>query len=94
MDLDRYFRFIVAAGETPAGKPAPDPYRQAAKLHGHSPESCVAIEDSRWGIASAKSAGLWCIGITHTYPVSELLEADAIVTSLAELTPDLIKNLT
>jgi beta-phosphoglucomutase len=92
--LDRYFRFIVAAGETPAGKPAPDPYRQAAKLHGHSPESCVAIEDSRWGIESAKSAGLWCIGITHTYPVSELLDADAIVSSLAELTPELIKNLT
>ena len=92
--LNRYFRFIVAAGETPAGKPAPDPYRQAAKLHGYPPESCVAIEDSRWGIESAKSAGLWCIGITHTYPVSELLEADAIVSSLAELTPDLIRNLT
>ena len=86
--LDRYFRFIVAAGETPAGKPAPDPYRKAAKLHGHAPASCVAIEDSRWGIESAKSAGLWCIGITHTYPVSELLEADAIVSSLAELTPE------
>jgi beta-phosphoglucomutase len=92
--LDRYFQFIVAAGETPAGKPAPDPYRKAAALHGHPPEACVAIEDSRWGIASAKAAGLWCIGITHTYPVAELLEADAIVTSLAELTPDLMRTLT
>ncbi len=79
-------------GETPAGKPAPDPYRKAAALHGHPPAACVAIEDSRWGIESAKAAGLWCIGITHTYPVSELLEADAIVTSLAELTPELITN--
>ena len=92
--LDRYFQFIVAAGETPAGKPAPDPYRKAAALHRHPPEACVAIEDSRWGIESAKAAGLWCIGITHTYPVAELLEADAIVTSLAELTPDLIRRLT
>ncbi len=92
--LGRYFQFIVAAGETPAGKPAPDPYRKAAALHGHPPEACVAIEDSRWGIESAKAAGLWCIGITHTYPVAELLEADAIVTSLAELTPDLIRTLT
>jgi beta-phosphoglucomutase len=91
--LNRYFRFIVAAGETTAGKPAPDPYRQAAKLHGQSPESCVAIEDSRWGIESAKSAGLWCVGITHTYPVPELLEADGIVSSLAELTPELIRTL-
>ncbi len=91
--LDRYFRFIVASGETPASKPAPDPYRKAAALHGHPPETCVAIEDSRWGIESAKAAGLWCIGITHTYPVSELLDADAIVTSLEELTPDLVQTL-
>jgi beta-phosphoglucomutase len=91
--LERHFRFIVAAGETPAGKPAPDPYQKAATLHGCPPETCVAIEDSRWGIESAKAAGLWCIGITHTYPVSELLQADAIVTSLAELTPELIRTL-
>jgi beta-phosphoglucomutase len=91
--LDRHFKFIVAAGETPAGKPAPDPYARAATLHGVVPEACVAIEDSRWGIESAKAAGLWCIGITHTYPVSELLDADAIVTSLDELTPGLIRGL-
>ena len=77
--LDRYFRFIVAAGETPEGKPAPDPYLKAALLHGQAPVECVAIEDSRWGIESAKAAGLHCVGITHTYPVNELLTADAIV---------------
>lgn len=91
--LDRSFRFIVAAGDATAGKPAPDPYRRAAELHGRPPSACVAIEDSRWGIQSAKEAGLWCIGITHTYPVSELMEADAIVSSLADLTPELIGSL-
>jgi beta-phosphoglucomutase len=91
--LERHFRFIVASGDTPASKPAPDPYRRAAELHGLSPDACVAIEDSRWGIESAKAAGLACIGITHTYPVSELLAADAIVTSLRELTPELIRTL-
>jgi beta-phosphoglucomutase len=91
--LDGYFRFIVAAGDTPVSKPAPDPYALASRLHGVQAESCVAIEDSRWGIESAKAAGLWCIGITHTYPVSELLRADAIVSSLDELTPELIRSL-
>jgi beta-phosphoglucomutase len=91
--LDRYFRFIVAAGETLEGKPAPDPYLKAALLHGQAPVECVAIEDSRWGIESAKAAGLHCIGITHTYPVNELLTADAIVSSLAELTPELIEKI-
>jgi beta-phosphoglucomutase len=91
--LDRCFRFIVAAGDTPAGKPAPDPYTRAIRLHGVDPSSCLAVEDSRWGIDSAKAAGLWCIGITHTYPVSELLAADTIVSSLDELTPELIRAL-
>jgi beta-phosphoglucomutase len=91
--LDRHIRFIVASGETPASKPAPDPYARAAQLHGMPPSACLAIEDSRWGIESAKSAGLWCIGITNTYPVSELMQADAIITSLDELTEALIQSL-
>ncbi len=91
--LDRHFRFIVASGDTPASKPAPDPYSRAAALHGLPPSRCLAIEDSRWGIESAKTAGLWCIGITNTYPVAELLTADAIITSLEELTPELIGSL-
>ena len=63
-----------------------------AQLHGADPGSCLAIEDSRFGIESAKSAGLWCVGITTTYPVSELMAADAIITSLDELTPELIRS--
>lgn len=91
--LDGHFRFIVAAGDTPAGKPAPDPYIRAASLHQVEPYTCLAIEDSRWGIESAKTAGLWCVAITHTYPVPELLEADTIVESLFELTPALIRSI-
>ena len=66
--LERHFRFIVASGDTPQSKPAPDPYRRAAELHGLPPAACLAIEDSRWGIESAKAAGLACVGVTHTYP--------------------------
>ena len=91
--LDRYFKFVVGAGDTPESKPQPGPYRLAAQLHHVPPGACLAIEDSRFGIESAKSAGLWCIGITSTYPVSELMAADAIITSLDELTPDLIRSL-
>jgi beta-phosphoglucomutase-like phosphatase (HAD superfamily) len=92
-ELDRHFRFIVASGETATGKPAPDPYLRAAELHGLAAESCVAIEDSRWGIESASAAGMRCIGITHTYPASELSAADVVVQSLEQLTPELIRTL-
>ena len=87
------FRFIVASGDTPAGKPAPDPYRRAATLHGIAPEACVAIEDSSWGIASARAAGLKCVGITHTYSRDALTAADRVIDSLAEFTPALIRAL-
>jgi len=90
--LDASFRFIVASGETPEGKPAPDPYRRAAELHGLPPEQCLAIEDSRWGIESAKGAGLSCIGITTTYPREELQMADAIIDSLDEFTPAFVER--
>ena len=91
--LDRHFKFIVASGDTPRSKPAADPYVRAAELHGLPAAECLAIEDSRWGIESAKAAGLRCVGITNTYPRSELVLADRIVDSLAEFTPALIRSL-
>lgn len=91
--LDGCFKFIVAAGETAAGKPAPDPYRRAAELHGLPPARCLAIEDSRWGIESAKRAGLQCIGITQSYAPDELADADAVIDSLDEFTIELVERL-
>lgn len=91
--LLRHFRFIVASGDTPQSKPAPDPYARAASLHGLDPADCVAIEDSRWGIESAKAAGLQCVAITHTYPAGELSTADAVIQSLDEFTAALIDRL-
>jgi beta-phosphoglucomutase len=91
--LTRHFQFIVASGDTPRSKPAPDPYRRAAELHGRPAASCVAIEDSRWGIEAAQAAGMRCVGITQTYPRHELTTADAIVDSLDEFTADLIDEL-
>jgi beta-phosphoglucomutase len=91
--LDRHFKFIVASGDTPRSKPAADPYVRAAELHGLPAAECLAIEDSRWGIESAKAAGLRCVGITNTYPRSELVLADRVIDSLAEFTPALIRSL-
>ena len=37
-------------------------------------------------LEAAKSAGLRCVAVTHTYPASELGAADVIVDSLSDLT--------
>ena len=88
------FAFIVAAGDTERTKPAPDPYLRAAQLHRVPPSACVAIEDSRWGLESARAAGMRTIAVTHTYPRAELLNAaDVVVDSLAELTREFIARL-
>lgn len=91
--IEDRFRFIVASGDTPHSKPAPDPYVRAAELHGLPPGACLAIEDTRWGIVSARGAGMKCVGITTTYRADELGETDAIIDSLDQLTPSLIAAL-
>ena len=87
------FRFIVAAGDTDLTKPAPDPYLRAAELHGVPPADCVAIEDSHWGLQSARDAGMRTIAVSHTYPRDTLGNAHLVVDSLDELTVEAIRRL-
>ena len=49
------------------------------------PGDCVAIEDSRWGLESARQAGLRTIAVTHTYTLAELGAADLVLDSLEAL---------
>jgi beta-phosphoglucomutase-like phosphatase (HAD superfamily) len=89
------FHVVVGAGDTPRSKPAPDPYARAVELlqeRGLVPAGpvaasrCVAIEDSHWGIQSAKAAGLSCIAVTTSYEAGELGAADLVVPTVDALT--------
>ncbi|WP_031326011.1 HAD family hydrolase [Rhodobacter capsulatus] len=52
------FEVIAAGDEVAQKKPAPDVYLLALQGLGLPPEACLAFEDSRAGLASAKAAGL------------------------------------
>jgi beta-phosphoglucomutase len=97
--LRHYFPVVVSAEDTPASKPDPAPYQLAVStLAAHAgirlaPGDCVALEDSRWGLVSASTAGLHTIGITHSYPAGELGEPELVITHLNELTQDLLARL-
>ncbi|OFB36499.1 HAD family hydrolase [Mycolicibacterium sp. (ex Dasyatis americana)] len=52
-----YFSVTVCGDEVASGKPAPDPYLRAADLLGIATTSCLAVEDSVTGTASAEAAG-------------------------------------
>jgi beta-phosphoglucomutase len=76
--LGDLFTTIVASGDTPESKPSPAPYRlafeqlrEAAGAH-LDPKRCVAIEDSVWGLESARGAGLRCVGVTTSYAADQL----------------------
>jgi beta-phosphoglucomutase len=97
-DLLACFTAIVAAEDTPVSKPAPEPYLRALAglastagpgLHARD---CVAIEDSRGGLESARAAGLRTVAVTNTYPASELV-ADLTIPSLDAMDLDLLSQL-
>ncbi|MCU7551920.1 HAD-IA family hydrolase [Chitinophagaceae bacterium LB-8] len=49
---------LVCAGETPNGKPFPDPFLLAAEKLGVSPEQCMVFEDGEPGVQAAEAAGM------------------------------------
>ena len=97
--LRGHFPIVVSAEDTPASKPDPAPYLLAVELlarthPGLTAADCVAIEDSKWGLMSARDAGLRTVGITHTYPEAELTDvADVVITHLDQFTPELLRTL-
>jgi len=78
------FDAIVTGEDVSAPKPAPDPYLEACARLGVEPEEAIGIEDSPVGIASAKAAGLYVVGVVSVR-AQRLDEADLVVSSLDEV---------
>jgi beta-phosphoglucomutase len=94
------FTAIVAAEDTPVSKPAPDPYRRAVALLAPAcggtlaAGDCVAIEDSLWGLQSARAAGLRTVAVTNTYHPSVFDgAADLVIESLASFDLEALSRL-
>jgi len=89
------FRVVVSSEEVPRGKPAPDVYLETARRLGVEPATCVAVEDSANGIRAARAAGMRVLAYPNTLyppPADELTLADAVLSSLRELTPTLVRG--
>lgn len=67
------------------GKPFPDLYLEGTKALGLQSQECIAVENSPFGIRSAKSAGIYCIAITSTLEKEKLSEADQVVAAFSDL---------
>jgi beta-phosphoglucomutase len=98
LGIRKWITVVVGAEDTERGKPHPDPYLKAcALLQDHflsagdpplAPWEGVAIEDTVYGLRSARSAMLYTVGIRGNEPEEELQRyADLVITSLEELSP-------
>jgi len=97
--LTACFAAIVSADDTHESKPAPEPYLLAlARLSSSAAapfaaHNCIAIEDSVWGLKSARAAGLRTVGVAQTYGAADLAIADLVIPSLQELPLDVFERL-
>jgi HAD superfamily hydrolase (TIGR01509 family) len=100
MGVRELVQVIISAEDAERCKPDPDGYLLALdglrSCEGEDLEAghCLVVEDSRAGIQSAKSAGMWAIGLAQTYSPEDLRQAgsDAVIESLAVLTPEWIER--
>ncbi len=100
--VETCFRLVIGAEDVKQCKPDPEGYLLALKLLNRDhvpaadillPHECAIVEDSPWGIQSARGAGMPCIGVTHSYPRDHLKDATRVIDSLSEITPDLLAAL-
>lgn len=84
------FDVLVCGDEVTHGKPHPEPYLRAAQALGVDVARCVAVEDSRPGIASALASGARTVGVEVVVPV-EPAPGLSRVASLTQLDLDALR---
>jgi beta-phosphoglucomutase len=87
MSLDGFFSVVVTADDVARSKPDPEIFLKCAGELKSSPEKCVVVEDSVFGVEAAKRAKMKCIAVltgVHSKEMLEKANADLIVNSLTE----------
>jgi HAD superfamily hydrolase (TIGR01509 family) len=81
--LAKWFEFVLTSEDVTRGKPDPQIYRLAAERFGVPAVSVLVLEDSPAGVAAAKGAGTFAVGVPHEHsPAEGLSAADLIVPRL------------
>jgi HAD superfamily hydrolase (TIGR01509 family) len=84
---ERFEGRIFSADEVERGKPAPDLFLFAAARMGAAPEDCDVVEDSPFGAAAARSAGMRALGYAPDDDGALLTaEGATVFTSMTDLT--------
>ena len=89
-----FFGVVVSAESVPTSKPDPGGYALAhrllaQRLPGLTACECLAIEDTRFGVAAAKAAGMKVLAVGPHALTWKPTQADATVADLAQATDKL-----
>ena len=80
------FDAIVTRNEVKVAKPDPSIYIEASRQIGVDPSLCLAIEDSRVGMESARSAGMYTVAVKTVWSTPDDFEAsNEVVDKLADI---------
>ena len=92
LPLEQYFNKHIYSYEHAHKKPKPEPdvFLYAADQINIDPSLCIVIEDSATGIAAAKVAGMYCIGINTGNDRSQLCQADLVIEQYKDINLDQI----
>lgn len=79
------FNVVVTGDDVQNKKPAPDIYLRVVEKLNLPAQSCLAFEDSRAGVESARAAGVVCLAIRNRYAEDKYLKkADRTINSIQE----------
>ena len=88
------FGAIITGSDVTRGKPDPQVFLLAAQRLGVLPGRCAVIEDAPAGLAAANAAGMASVGLLSTGRTpADLAAARAIVASLDEISPEMLRDL-
>ncbi|MDP2727867.1 MAG: HAD family phosphatase [Dehalococcoidia bacterium] len=93
LGIRQNFEAIVSGDDVQQGKPNPAIFLEASRRLGVPPTCCVVVEDALAGVKAAKAAGMRCVAVTNTNPPDKLGEADMVVASLEEISPQTLERL-
>jgi HAD superfamily hydrolase (TIGR01509 family) len=91
--LRPFFNDVICGDDVKHSKPDPEIFLLTAKRLDIAPSSCLVIEDSIHGIAAAKAANMFCIGLLNPNSgQQDLSAADLCVHNHDEIRQWLLKN--
>ena len=85
-NISGFFEYVIGGDMVKKRKPDPEIYLKTLNKLGVLPQESVAFEDTEFGIAAVKDAGIYGIAVPNTYTMNhDFSRADQVISSLSNV---------